>query len=293
MTDWLSGKKRETLRRNLGELPDLMVWAEICADTLLPRRGQTSGGRPTPGSRPPTNLGVVDSLDGRHKEAVRDFRNPWLEQAKVEAPDDRNRVLEPRQPDERAELAAELGEPARRGVLPTLEEWVRLAHAEMLDDGQTPTDPAETPTITTETGWLLMHLDWITGQQWVVELADDVRKAHRSLQRVIGEGRPEYRPRCSSCGARMADEGAYFTCPACGRQVRDSQMDHRQALAKEAPMDAQSFGWAGVSAERIRKWVERGELEPATDDHGQVMKRGKRHLFHALDVLRVRDSMGA
>ena len=279
MTDFLSTHRRERLKRHLDEIPDLMAYVETAAATLLPRRGQQGGSRPTPGSRPPVNLTVVDLRDQRGKHPA------------VDLMDDRLRVHnEHLQPYELTRLAAELDDPRRRGVLQTLGEWVRLASGEMLDAGEPCTDPAEEPTIVSEAGWLSMHLGWIVQQQWVNELEQDIRRIHRDLQTVIGEGRPEYRPRCPNCRGRMDDEGAYFTCRDCGHQVRDQAMDHRTALANESPMSAYDFAVFGVMPERIRKWVERGDLQPAVGDDGQVMKRGKRLLYHPLDVLRLKDT---
>lgn len=290
MTDWLTTKQRETLRRRLDELPDLATLAEAVAVTLLPRKGVT-GGRSVPGSRPPVNVALVDALDERQKTPTRDWRNRWLEVNHRNPADDPRRVHnEHLQPDEMSRLAVELGDGARRGMLPTLGQWVRLAEGEMRDEGQECTNPAEKPTVTTEAGWLAMHLDWIVQRQWVTELADDVRRMHRGLSGIIGEGRPEYRPHCPGCRARMDDEGAYFTCPDCGQQVRDSAMDLRTSLAREKPMDAYSFAMFGVTPEAIRKWVERGLLTQATDDNGAPILNGKRHTFWPIDVLRLADS---
>jgi hypothetical protein len=83
----------------------------------------------------------------------------------------------------------------RQGILPTLAGWVSLAAGEMHDVGAwhfEPTDPdrivwvATTcgqihatkpgPTVASEAGWLLRHFDWICGQQWVVDMADELRR---------------------------------------------------------------------------------------------------------------------
>jgi predicted RNA-binding Zn-ribbon protein involved in translation (DUF1610 family) len=337
VTDFLDPKRRDRLKRWLDTLPELAALAQVVADTLLPRRGGHGGSRPHPGSRPPVSLGLIDTLDARPKRQGRyagsgadtiatsgdDMADAvqletWA--ARQQGKDTHNVDGKPpawsRDTDEVLRLSVD-AKGAREGILRNLGDWVRICVEEMDEALAAHTEPAgkrdvwvvdsrgdcwagfvETATITTEAGWLSMHLDWIAQQQWSDELAEDVHRMHRDLKRIIGEGRPEYRPLCTGCSTdirrqRMRDEGAYFTCPNCGRQVRDGQMDHRQALATEQPMDSQSFGWAGVSSERIRKWVERGELGPALDEQGQVMKRGKRHLYHPLDVLRVRDEMGA
>ena len=262
--------KAEALRRHLLEIPDLYALVEAVHATVMPRRAPSgkTGKRADPPS--PVNLALVDLLDTRTKTPAKaDVDNP----ARVH--DD-------------SVIPWLRGDDDRLGVLPMLADWVRLADGEMWDAGYEHDAPAETPTIVTETGWLSRHLDWLVEQQWVTELDDDVHRLWRALSREVGENQAEYRPRCR-CGARMRDEGAYFTCGECGQQVRDGRMDHRTALANEQPMDAQSFAAFGVSSVRIWKWTERGLLEPSKDDTGQPMKRGKRLLYYPLDVLRLAD----
>jgi len=312
VTEFLSTHRRERLKRNLDELPDLMALVDTSADTLLPRRGQQGGSRPTPGSRPPVNLTVVDLRDERAKRNGR-LLDP-LGSAELEGWALRQQPKSDKAPKWSIANLERLnvdGKGRREGVLQCLGGWVRLASEEMDEGGAEHTEPAAPldvfvvdsrgdcwlgsvggPTVVSEAGWLSMHLGWIVQQQWVTELEQDVRRIHRDLQTVVGEGRPEYRPRCPNCKGRMDDEGAYFTCRDCGHQVRDQAMDHRTALANESPMDAYGFGAFGITPERIWQWVQRGHLNPATDDEGQVLKRGKRHLYHPLDVLRLADAKG-
>ena len=267
--DWLSKAQRERLRRNLHEIPDLIALVETQHATLMPRRPAT-GGRSTPGSRPPTDLAVLDLLDNRPKlNGRRAYLNPGDGAAMDGFPEGR-----------------------REGILRCLGDWVRLADEEMSDEGHEHVTPSDQPTITTEAGWLAQHLDWLCDQQWVEELEQDVRRIWRDMASVVGEGRPEYRPRCPKCQGRMADEGSYLTCSACGETVRSDAMDHRTALAKGEPMDAYAFGWAGLTAKQIQNWVDREYLKPAVDDHGRLVKRGKRHCYHVLDVLRLADEFG-
>ena len=270
MTEWTQAKT-ETLRRHLLEIPDLYALVETVHATVMPRRapsGGKTGKRADPPS--PVSLALVDLLDHRDKTPAKaDLDNP----ARVH--DD-------------SVIPWLRGDDDRLGVLPMLADWVRLADGEMWDAGYEHDAPAETPTIVTETGWLSRHLDWLVEQQWVTELDDDVHRLWRALSHEVGENRPEYRPRCR-CGARMRDEGAYFTCGECGTPVRDDRMDHRTALANETPMDAYAFAAFGVLPERIRKWQEREMLEPAKGQDGKPLMRGKRLLYHPLDVLRLAD----
>lgn len=267
--DWLSKAQRERLRRNLHEIPDLLALVETQHATLMPRRPAT-GGRLTPGSRPPTDLAVLDLLDNRPKL---NGRRAYLEPGDGAAMDG-------------------FPEGRREGILRCLGDWVRLADEEMSDEGHEHVTPSEQPTITTEAGWLAQHLDWLCDQQWVEELEQDVRRIWRDLASVVGEGRPEYRPRCPKCQGRMADEGSYFTCSSCGETVRSDAMDHRTALAKGEPLTAYDFAPFGVVPSTIRTWVDRGILEPATDSTGAPLRRGKRLLFHPMDVLRLVDARG-
>ena len=267
MTTWLSKAKSETLRRHLLDIPDLMALTETMHATMMPRRGHSSGTKGKRAHPPaPTDLGILDLLDTRPK-------------------------IVPRRLADDPRLVHEIvfhGEPERRGVLPAIADWVRLADAEMIDAGFEHTPPVDVPTIVSETGWLTRHLDWLTEQQWVTELADEVGKIHARLLGVIDEGRPEYRPRCK-CGARMRDEGSHFTCSDCGADVREQAMDHRTALAQDRPMTGYDFLAFGIKPERIRKWVERGRLIPAEDEQGKSIMRGTKLTYWPMDVLRLAD----
>jgi hypothetical protein len=71
-------------------------------------------------------------------------------------------------------------------VLPTLEGWARMAEGEMLDLGIEHTEAANNPTVVSEAGWLSQHLAWIVGQQFVVELAHEVRRIVADLESIVG-----------------------------------------------------------------------------------------------------------
>lgn len=179
-----------------------------------------------------------------------------------------------------------------RGMVTVLHSWVRLAHGEMLDDGQVITEPAELPTVASETGWLLRHIVWILAQQWVDELASDVARLLKECRRVL-RIRPVFRPPCLRCGARLVEHVGYFACEACGQDYREAAA-LRDSVARAHPLTPpqieRGFGIAGAT---VRKWQERGLIEPACDDDGEPLKSGKSYRYHVADVLRLHDANGA
>ena len=180
-----------------------------------------------------------------------------------------------------------------RGIVTTLGSWVRLAHGEMLDEGEATTDPETPPTVASETGWLLRHIVWVLAQQWVTELAEDVARIGKDCARVLKE-RGQYRPKCPHCPTgRMVDEGSgYWACNMCARTSRDARMGLRDVIVRQEPMTAAQIGQAfDVQPATLRKWVERGHLTQAVDAEGNLILRGRAHTFHVTDVLRVMDAV--
>lgn len=98
-----------------------------------------------------------------------------------------------------ADLARRMGS-RRLGLLPTLASWVDLAAGEMTDVDASHTHPvrgvdpatgarlAGRISVTSEAGWLRRHLDWIAGQQWVIELAGEIRDMVVDLEQLVGDG---------------------------------------------------------------------------------------------------------
>jgi len=83
----------------------------------------------------------------------------------------------------------------RQGILPTLASWVGIVVDDMHRHDawhRIPTDPDQIvwavdlegiahpskpgPSVASEAGWLGSHVDWIVGQPYVIELADELRR---------------------------------------------------------------------------------------------------------------------
>lgn len=83
----------------------------------------------------------------------------------------------------------------RQGILPTLASWVGIVVDDMHRHDawhRIPTDPDQIvwavdaegiahpskpgPSVASEAGWLASHLEWIVGQPYVIELADELRR---------------------------------------------------------------------------------------------------------------------
>lgn len=278
MTDWIKPDKAKRLGDRLSELPDLAALVEVLHTTRLPRAATTGGSKPHPGSRPPVNLALLDLTSRRHK-------TPAIDRIGHERLRVHNEHL---QPNEETALARELGDTLRRGVLPTLELWVRMAESEMLDAGEEHTPLVDSPTVSTEAGWLHQHLGWIVQQQWSIELEQDVTRMWRELRQACNE-RPEYHPRCPDCGAWLVSMVGYWTCNACGRDYRDDRM----VMSCQQPMTGERIAQLfGINYNTIRSWQHRGDLEPAVDEGGKVLMDGRRPLFHVVEVLRCADASG-
>ena len=253
-TTWLSPHRLKRLHEELRDLPERLALAATC---LRPERlSDGTGVRSVPGSKPPINLAVVDLT------------------RRTEADDD---------PMGMSDLDRILGT-QQLSVLDSLASWVRLIHGEMLDEGLSPSDPAERPTVATEVDWLLRHIVWIVEQQFILELADDVHRISRDIASVLRE-RPTFRPRCprQDCDGLLQEVSGFFECPECSMSVRDGRMSMLTLIRKAEPMTtgeiAQSFG---VNPSTLRKWKQRGLIEPA--EVGPPMR------WHPVDVLRIKDT---
>ena len=246
-TTWLHPDAERRLRHDLAELPELL--ALVAANPNGVRRGG-SGRRSTPGSRPPASVEGLALTDRRTRQDDADVIGC-------------------------ADLDRMGGR--RDGIEPTIRSWVLLAEGEMLDEGVAHTDIPAAQRIGDDCAWLARHIVWILEQQWVEELADVVRRMVRDCEAHL-RIRPEYHPRCPSCRARLTSHQGWWECRACGRDYRDERM-------LQEPMTAERIGTAfGISPATIRKWKERGHLEPACDEG--------RPTYHVLDVLRLADARG-
>lgn len=224
--EWLTLAQRVQLDLDLADLPTLAETLERHADDLLAHGTRNLD---APG-RTPADLDVVDLADRRVKGG------PILD------------------PIGEADLGRRIGA-RRRGILPTLESWVSLAAGEMADVDAQMVDPADPDrivwvvdldgivratrpgvTVASEAGWLRMHLDWIAGQQWVTELAEEIRSIVADLDDLgVGWGR----------------------------------VDERTVLC-----DLDLAEMLDVSTSTIRKWRSRGRLDWALDADGEVIRDG-------------------
>lgn len=251
-TTWLHPDAERRLRHDLAELPELL--ALVAANPNGVRRGG-SGRRSTPGSRPPASVEGLALTDRRTRQDDADVIGC-------------------------ADLDRMGGR--RDGIEPTIRSWVLLAEGEMLDEGVAHTDIPAAQRIGDDCAWLARHIVWILEQQWVLELADAVRRMVRDCEQYL-HIRPEYRPRCpQGCGGRLRDEGSgLWRCGTCERTAGDrSRLGLRQLVVAEEPMTAEEIGRAwDISASTIREWRERGWIEPTED--------GPRPRYHPIDVLRL------
>ena len=273
-TEWLTPQQHATLMAHLGDLPNL---GALAFTTLHRERLGGSGSRSVPGSKPPLNLAAAALTSLRDLPMpddwpVRDGGLVWV--------------------DARGHVHADDELPG--SMLSVLAAWARLAEAELLEAREAstdwrhaePTPLAEVPTVASECAWLARHLLWIAEQQWVTELAEDVRRLVRDCRGILRE-RPEYRPSCPGCHATLVEEYGYWSCPDCGTNHRDDRMSLRQAVALQQPMTvgelAKAFGW---SSKTVESWIQRGNLQPVDDE-----ARPRR--YHVLDALRLADAGGA
>lgn len=162
---WLSIADHAQLQRDLTDLPALAAQLDRHYHDLAARGEADPADRKL---RAPARGDVLDLADRRWKTPAYD-------------------------PAGEADLARRIGA-RRQGILPTLGSWVSCAAGEMHDADQwhqTPADPDQLlftaspsgeirvtrsgPTVATEARWLADHLDWIATQQWVTELAADLR----------------------------------------------------------------------------------------------------------------------
>lgn len=250
--DWLNPEQEKRLRDALRDLPEMAVTVSY----LL--RGERIGDGH--GATPAAERSVVNtSVIGLTR------RGPYLDDP--------------------------IARVSSRGIVTTLASWVRLAHGEMLDEGETAADPDDTPTVAGECGWLLRHVVWVLAQQWVTEMAEDVARLVKECRAVLKE-REHFRPSCT-CGARLVEHVGYFACPDCGQDFRE-EAALRDAVARQQPMTAAQFekGY-GIPVGTVWSWHSRGLIEPATDGDGQPLKSGKSWRYHISDVLKLHDTNGS
>lgn len=102
------------------------------------------------------------------------------------------------------------------GSLHGISRWIR--------DERGLTEPDETPTVTGETRFLRVSLDWCAQQAWIDELADDIAELHRQVRGLSGNkpsrvGVCKYMTKHGECGGQVYSYDDHVKCQSCGRQI--------------------------------------------------------------------------
>lgn len=166
----------------------------------------------------------------------------------------------------------------------TVVAWVRIV---LEDRGKCPDD-----TIQACGTFLLHHLEHLRHAEWAPEIADEIHHVVTEAQRVIdlapdrlyiGPCDPDGRYGEAPCPTHLyARQGAAeATCPDCGlvwnvQNRREVMLDAAQdqlATAADLSKFLSVYG-EPLTAERIRKWAERGQLAP----HGRTATGGPLYL---------------
>lgn len=108
-------------------------------------------------------------------------------------------------------------------VLAVVEAWARLVREE-----RELTRPSTPATILSETTLLINHLDWITAQPFVDELATELRSTKSALHSAIGDHAPKSVGKCpvvhpdsGLCGGRLYQDRygrLAVSCSKCGEE---------------------------------------------------------------------------
>lgn len=120
--------------------------------------------------------------------------------------------------------------------------------------------------------YLLGHADWIRTQHWAPEILDELTDMAGQLRRMVDRPADKlFVGYCTECDQPLhAKIGALMVkCQACEKDFgveasRAGMWAEAQDCIATASEIARAISWLGhesVSAERIRKWVERGRLE--------------------------------
>ena len=114
-------------------------------------------------------------------------------------------------------------------VLAVLEAWAALVRDERnLKTCRT------TATVTREVGTLIAHLDWITAQAWVPDMAAELRDVKSALHSAIGDHAPRpvgtcpvVHPDTGECGGKLYQDrygGMSVTCRKCGETWGETEL---------------------------------------------------------------------
>ena len=114
-------------------------------------------------------------------------------------------------------------------VLAILQAWATLIREER---NLTPCNP--TPTVTREAATLIAHLDWITTQPFIDELARELREVKSALHSAIGDHAPRpvgtcpvIHPETGDCGGKLYQDrygGMSVTCRKCGETWGETEL---------------------------------------------------------------------
>lgn len=233
-------------RADLAALPDLV---DTLARCLTERPADTAPARTSrTGSQAPLRLDVVHLTDTRRKP-------DW------DGTDPRAQDLTD-----------------RHSVVAVLESWTRVVAEELPDFPEL----AEHATVRTEASVLVEHWNWITGQQWADELAEDVTRITRQVRQALGERR-EYTPRCRElhCGWRLTpmDNGTWYSCTGCGRDYTlDADL---KALGElQTATLAEISDLLGIPVKTLHRWHKEGAISPAPE----ASHRQRGRLFEVANV---------
>ena len=237
---WLNSSAVLKFHDDLAEIPTL--YADLPA-ILTGIKGQSGGVHTPPGSKPPLAVHVVDLLDTHLKDP-----SEWAET------DPRDRL------DEDEKKAGIQRAVDRWGIVPRIAIWVRVIDEEMDEAGEhmLTLEDADWHDIGALCAAIKTATSWIITQQWVTELALDIRDMKGELRSTLGI-RPEFIPKCRYClnKCEPQDNGTWFRCPACGADFT-WQGEVAALIAVQDGTGPQVAAQLGISWERIRQWKARG-----------------------------------
>lgn len=183
-------------------LRGIEVYAHLLTVMTVPMQGRGERRSPGFGSRSPARDDVIVALDYRSRTGG-------------EEPDDEAQPT--------------------RSILGTLHQLARWIREEQ--DVNSPRDIS----VTREVGYLLGAMEWCARQQWVDELAIDLRELHAQCRRLAGDQPPRPIGKCPTlvgedeCGTSlyMPTVGDSVVCHGCKREWRRPEWERLAALIND------------------------------------------------------------
>jgi ribosomal protein L37AE/L43A len=120
--------------------------------------------------------------------------------------------------------------------------------------------------VESECGWLQGHIEWISQQPWLQEIADDLGKMLNDAHRIVGvEKQAKYF--CTKCGwpIQERDGGAWFSCSGCDQNWTRLEL-HRFAERKKPKTLSEIATLTSISLKTLRSFAERGHLKVVARD---------------------------